>query len=87
MARRVLTPKEKFSPAACFLPIFLKSGLGDCIKWLGVTKLHVTGGEPLVQRNILWLFERLGELGKTLAGIDAALEAGAHVPGNRNNSR
>eukprot|EP00752_Nemacystus_decipiens_P000964 g964.t1 len=27
---------------------------------LGVQKLRLTGGEPLVRRNILWLFERLG---------------------------
>ena len=26
----------------------------------GVKKLRITGGEPLVRRNILWLFERLG---------------------------
>lgn len=29
---------------------------------LGVTKLRITGGEPLVRRNILWLFQRLGDL-------------------------
>ena len=27
---------------------------------LGVKKLRMTGGEPLVRRNIMWLFERLG---------------------------
>ena len=27
---------------------------------LGVRKLRMTGGEPLVRRNILWLFRRLG---------------------------
>lgn len=26
----------------------------------GVKKLRITGGEPLVRRNILWLFDRLG---------------------------
>ena len=26
----------------------------------GVRKLRMTGGEPLVRRNIMWLFERLG---------------------------
>ncbi len=29
---------------------------------LGVTKIRITGGEPLVRRNVLQLFEQLGEL-------------------------
>jgi cyclic pyranopterin phosphate synthase len=29
---------------------------------LGVDKIRITGGEPLVRRNALWLFERLGAL-------------------------
>ncbi len=28
---------------------------------LGVRKLRITGGEPLVRRNIMWFFERMGE--------------------------
>ncbi len=36
--------------------------LGRCFSELGVTKLRITGGEPLVRRDVLWLFERLGEL-------------------------
>ena len=27
---------------------------------LGVRKLRITGGEPLVRRNVLWLFQQLG---------------------------
>ncbi len=27
----------------------------------GVSKLRLTGGEPLVRRNVMWLIERLGE--------------------------
>ncbi|MEO0820855.1 MAG: GTP 3',8-cyclase MoaA [Pseudomonadota bacterium] len=27
---------------------------------LGVSKLRITGGEPLVRKNILWFFERMG---------------------------
>jgi GTP 3',8-cyclase len=27
---------------------------------LGVRKLRITGGEPLVRRNLIWLFDRLG---------------------------
>ena len=29
---------------------------------LGVTKLRVTGGEPLVRKNVMWLIEHLGAL-------------------------
>ena len=29
---------------------------------LGVDKIRITGGEPLVRRNVLWLFEKLGTL-------------------------
>ncbi|HKJ07483.1 MAG TPA: radical SAM protein, partial [Gammaproteobacteria bacterium] len=29
---------------------------------LGVTKLRITGGEPLVRRNVIWLFRTLGAL-------------------------
>jgi len=29
---------------------------------LGVDKIRITGGEPLVRRNVLWLFEKLGKL-------------------------
>ena len=28
---------------------------------LGVRKLRVTGGEPLVRRNVMWLFQQLGQ--------------------------
>ncbi len=29
---------------------------------LGVTKVRITGGEPLVRKNALWLFEEIGKL-------------------------
>ena len=34
---------------------------------LGVTKVRITGGEPLVRKNALWLFETIGQL----SGLDA----------------
>ena len=36
---------------------------------LGVRKLRLTGGEPLVRRNVMWLIERLGRHLKT-GGLD-----------------
>src|SRR5450755_584877 len=27
---------------------------------LGVARLRITGGEPLVRKNVMWLFEKLG---------------------------
>src|SRR5690606_35092358 len=29
---------------------------------LGVSKVRITGGEPLVRKNALWLFEQIGQL-------------------------
>ena len=30
---------------------------------LGMTKVRVTGGEPLVRRNVVWFIEQLKNLG------------------------
>jgi cyclic pyranopterin phosphate synthase len=35
--------------------------LSDVFVRMGVRKIRLTGGEPLVRRNILWLIEQLGE--------------------------
>lgn len=35
--------------------------LSDAFIDLGVRKIRLTGGEPLVRRNIIWLIEQLGE--------------------------
>lgn len=52
-----------FVPRAQLLTLEEMARLGKCFSELGVTKLRVTGGEPLVRPNVVWLFERLGELG------------------------
>jgi len=51
-----------------FLPRSAVLSLEECLRLagifvgLGVEKLRITGGEPLVRKDILWLIERLGAL-------------------------
>lgn len=51
-----------------FLPRQSVMSLDECLSVarafvdLGVTKLRITGGEPLVRKDLLWLVERLGAL-------------------------
>jgi GTP 3',8-cyclase len=52
----------RFLPRNQLLTLEEMARLGECFSELGVTKLRVTGGEPLVRPNIVWLFERLGAL-------------------------
>jgi cyclic pyranopterin phosphate synthase len=52
----------RFLPRAQLLSLEEIARLGRCFSELGVTNLRVTGGEPLVRRNVLWLFEQLGAL-------------------------
>lgn len=50
-----------FLPRAEVLDLEEVAEIAGAFLELGVTKLRITGGEPLVRRNILWLFERLGK--------------------------
>ena len=52
----------RFLPRSQLLTLEEIARLGRCFSEYGITKLRVTGGEPLVRRDILWLFRRLGEL-------------------------
>lgn len=51
-----------------FLPRHEVMSLDECLRvasvfvGLGVNKLRITGGEPLVRKNAMWLFERLGAM-------------------------
>ena len=51
-----------------FLPRAEVMSLEECLRLagifagLGVSKLRITGGEPLVRKDVLWLIERLGAL-------------------------
>jgi cyclic pyranopterin phosphate synthase len=51
-----------FLPRQQLLTLEEIARLGRCFSDLGVTKLRVTGGEPLVRPNVIWLFEQLGTL-------------------------
>ncbi len=54
-----------FLPKADVLSLEELDRLCGAFVRLGVRKLRLTGGEPLVRRNIMWLIERLGEHLKT----------------------
>ncbi|MBK1704196.1 GTP 3',8-cyclase MoaA [Halochromatium glycolicum] len=51
-----------FLPRAQVLTLEELARLGRCFTELGVTKLRVTGGEPLVRRDVMTLFRSLGTL-------------------------
>jgi len=51
-----------FLPRARVLTLEELATIGRAFTELGVTKLRITGGEPLVRRNVLWLFRELGQL-------------------------
>jgi cyclic pyranopterin phosphate synthase len=57
-----MTENMRFLPRSQLLTLEEMARLGRVFGELGVVKLRVTGGEPLVRRNVIWLFERLGEL-------------------------
>lgn len=51
-----------FVPRAQLLTLEELARLGQAFVALGVHKIRITGGEPLVRRNVVWLFEQLGRL-------------------------
>jgi cyclic pyranopterin phosphate synthase len=55
-----------FVPRAQLLTLEELSTIGRAFTELGVRKIRVTGGEPLVRRNVLQLFQYLGQL----SGLD-----------------
>lgn len=79
-----MTEKMTFLPRADVLSLEELLGIGKAFVALGVRKIRLTGGEPLVRRNLLWLVERLAALpgldeltlttnGSRLAGMAADL--------------
>ena len=51
-----------FAPRSQILTLEEMAAIGAAFVELGVTKLRITGGEPLVRQNVLWLFQQLGAL-------------------------
>src|SRR5690606_23202871 len=51
-----------FLPKARILTLEEMALIGRAFVELGVTKLRITGGEPLVRQNVLSLFAELGKL-------------------------
>lgn len=52
----------EFLPRAELLTLEELAWIGQAFVELGVTKIRITGGEPLVRRNIIKLFQDLGRL-------------------------
>jgi len=51
-----------FLPRKEVLSLEELAAVGRAFVSLGVDKIRLTGGEPLVRRNVMWLFEQLGAL-------------------------
>jgi len=51
-----------FLPREKLLTLEEMATLGETFSQLGVNKIRITGGEPLVRKNIIWLFDKLGQL-------------------------
>ena len=57
-----MTEKMTFTPRAQLLTLEELELVGRAFVELGVTKIRLSGGEPLLRRNILQLFQGLGRL-------------------------
>ena len=57
-----MSERMTFLPRARVLTLEELAALGRAFVELGVRKIRITGGEPLVRRNVLWLLRELGRL-------------------------
>jgi len=59
-----MSEKMTFLPRAQILTLEEIAFIARAFVELGVTKIRLTGGEPLVRRNVIWLFQQIGALDK-----------------------
>lgn len=57
-----MSENMQFLPRQKLLTLEELATLGNTFSSLGVNKIRITGGEPLVRKNIIWLFQKLGAL-------------------------
>jgi molybdenum cofactor biosynthesis protein A, bacterial len=57
-----MSDKMTFLPRNQILSLEEFAALGRAFIELGVRKIRITGGEPLVRHNVIWLFRELGKL-------------------------
>lgn len=57
-----MSERMTFLPRARILTLEELATLGRAFVALGTRKIRITGGEPLVRRNVLWLFQTLSRL-------------------------
>ena len=57
-----MSERMSFLPRARVLTLEELATLGRAFVELGVRKIRITGGEPLVRQNVLWLLQQLGRL-------------------------
>jgi len=60
--RYCMAEQMKFLPRSQILTLEELARLGQVFRGLGVTRIRVTGGEPLARSNVLSLFQALGRL-------------------------
>jgi cyclic pyranopterin phosphate synthase len=57
-----MSERMTFLPRARVLTLEELATVGQAFVDLGARRIRITGGEPLVRRNVLWLFRELGRL-------------------------
>ena len=59
-----MSEKMEFVPRAQLLTLEEIAFIAQAFTELGVEKIRITGGEPLIRKNVMQLFENIGKLPK-----------------------